>query len=94
MIPPALREALENARFSARKALRAFAEKGVLIRDRDGKFSIPKRNPKSKMLWRVHAFMKSAVMGEAFSEITDKDDDFPFSERELTLGEGQECLPF
>lgn len=94
VIPSALREALENARFSARKALRAFAEKGVLIRDRDGKFSIPKRNPKSKMLWRVHAFMKSAVMGEAFPEITDKDDDFPFSERELTLGEGQECLPF
>ena len=92
VIPSALREALENAKFSSRKALRSFSESGLLRRDAHGKYSIPKRNPRSKMLLRVHVFPKAEVMGdvESFEAITEDDEELPFTDTEIR----QESLPF
>lgn len=96
VVPSALRDALEGAKFSSRKALRAFSESGVIRAGEDGRVSIAKRNPKSKIVLRVHVFKKSAVMGDAenFDIITDEDGDLPFSEGESGAETKQESLPF
>lgn len=85
ILPNVLRDALETAKFSYRKAMRFFADEGKVQKDRNGKCSVIRRNPKSKICVRVIAFEKSALLGEKekpdagiFSEITEQDEQLPW----------------
>lgn len=81
IVPSALRSALEDASFSVRKSLRAFADAGILHKDSSGKNTIAKRHAKSKILLRVHVFGKTDLLGmesqETFGTLTD-DEPLPF----------------
>lgn len=94
IIPSVLREALENAKFSPRKAMKAFAEKGYLIRNKDDGNTVPRWSPKAKILVRVNAFRKDTFFGKETAEdfaVLDDDDELPFPEAK---SEPQERLPF
>lgn len=84
--PNVLRDALENAKFSSRKALRAFADRGIMDRGADGKLSIPKWCAGTRTTPRVFVFKRFELLGpsdgnnrnsENFSVI-DNTDPLPF----------------
>ena len=98
IIPSALRRALEDEKYSSRRALHAYRTAGIMKLDGQGKNTMVKRHPKSKALLRVHTFRKEAVLGftgdgEATSNmeiITEPDEDNPFAEDSVE----QTALPF
>ena len=78
-----LREAMMGAGFSERKSLRAFAESGALLPDRDGKSSQSRYFAKTKSTARVCVFRRSMLLGSSEDgqtsfQMIDVDEPLPF----------------
>lgn len=75
VVPSALRDALENAKFSGRKAMRTFAERGYMLTGSDGKFTISKWNNKTQTTLRVNVFKKEMILGKQNPDAKTENDD-------------------
>jgi len=80
VLPNVLRSAMDEAKFSYRKALKEFSLKGIIRKRSDGKFVVSKRHPITKLPANVHAFDKGRLFREKHEnyEVIDVDEPLPF----------------